>query len=671
MFKQNYFIKPTPIRFKQFSRKGYALFSCIGREVIICTLSVATLTHAKADGISVREDLSTDSLRREEVRLDEVVVRGSRAPLTAWQSGEHVEVITSEEIERSEASTVNDVLKLATGVDVRQRGGFGVQTDISIGGGTFDQMVILLNGVNISNPQTGHNAADFPVSLHDIERIEIIEGASSRVFGASAFGGAVNIVTKGNETRSGGKGFLIGLESGSFGTFGIEGCATLFPSPTPTSGRLAVGGRASAGWTRSDGGTKNSDFNKVHTYANTKWSNEKTEMNLQVGWSSQDYGANTFYSARYDNQYEETRRLIASATASRLIASGMSLHGALYAKHFGDHYWLVRGINGSDKGENRHRLWVYGGSTDFDIDWHGGRTSVGADIHWDVIRSSALGDHTRRHESLFAEHNVVLRKWTLSAGVHYGRLWQDIGNKKEKESVWSPGVNISYRPSQNWKLYASWNKSMRLPTFTDLYISNVVQQGDVSLKSERGATLKGGAVFRTNGFTATVSAFKSHGRNMIDWVYTAKEAERYEALNIGKLDISGISADAKFHRGTLLMRIGYAFMNEKHWSEREIWRSHYALDYVRHKLVLQIGHGIPLPRSIERHGKLKASWSARWQQRMNGYTPYWKMDGKIKWLAKRWNLYIKADNLTNHHYFDIAGVEQPGIWVLTGVSFKL
>ena len=669
MFKQNYFIKPAPIRFKQFSRKGYALFSCLGREVIIGTLSVATLAYAKADGISVRSDLTTDSLRRNEVRLDEVVVLGSRAPLTAWQSGEHVEVITSEEIERSEASTVNDVLKLATGVDVRQRGGFGVQTDISIGGGTFDQIVILLNGVNISNPQTGHNATDFPVSLHDIERIEIIEGAASRVFGASAFGGAINIVTKGNEKKSESKGFIVGMEGGSFGTFGIEGVAGFALDDNNNEREWA--GRLSASWTRSDGGTKNSDFNKIRTYANTGWSNEKTDLNLQMGWSSQDYGANTFYSARYDNQYEETRRLITSASVKRHITKNISLEGTLYANHFGDHYWLVRGICGSEKGENRHRLWVLGGSTDFNINWWGGRTSVGTDIHWDDIRSSALGNHTRRHESLFAEHNVVLRKWTLSVGAHYGKKWQEVKNKNEKEGVWSPGVNVSYRPSYNWKLYASWNKSMRLPTFTDLYISNVVQQGDASLKPERGETLKGGAVFRTHGFTATVAAFKSRGKNMIDWVYATKEAERYEALNIGKLNVAGFSMDAKYRLGTLTAALGYAFMNEKHRLEREIWRSLYALDYVRHKFVLQLNHGIPLPRSIERHGRLTASWSARWQQRMNGYTPYWKVDGRMEWAAKQWNVYVKADNLTNHHYYDVVGVEQPGIWILAGVNMKL
>ena len=187
------------LRFKRFSRKGYALFSVLGREVLIGVLSVAVVSHAMANGVSVVEELAKDTVVREAQTLDDVVVLGSRAPLTEGETAKIVTVITSDDIHRAAVATVNDALKMATGVDVRQRGGFGVQTDISIGGGTFDQIAILLNGVNIGNPQTGHLSADFPVSLEDIERIEIIEGASSRVFGASAFNGAVNIVTKGGQ----------------------------------------------------------------------------------------------------------------------------------------------------------------------------------------------------------------------------------------------------------------------------------------------------------------------------------------------------------------------------------------------------------------------------------------------------------------------------------------
>ena len=193
--QQKLFCERKALRFKHFSRKGYALFAVAGREVLIGTLSVATLSHAKADGISVITEATGDSLQRSELKLEEVVVTGSRAPLTLAESAKIVSVITREDIHRAAAESINDILKLAIGVDVRQRGGFGVQTDISVRGGNFDQITILLNGVNISSPHTGHLSADFPVSPEDIERIEVLEGPAARVYGTSAFNGVINIVT--------------------------------------------------------------------------------------------------------------------------------------------------------------------------------------------------------------------------------------------------------------------------------------------------------------------------------------------------------------------------------------------------------------------------------------------------------------------------------------------
>lgn len=194
--KTTTFNKRNAIVFKHFNRKGYSLFAALGKVVVIGVLAVPTLTYAKADGIATKPNgESADSLSFGEQRLDEVQITGSRAPLTVAQSAKIVEVISRDDIHRAEAQTINDVLKLATGVDVRQRGGFGVQTDISINGGTFDQITILLNGVPLTSPQTGHNAADFPVSLEDIDHIEVLEGAAARVFGSAAFSGAINIVT--------------------------------------------------------------------------------------------------------------------------------------------------------------------------------------------------------------------------------------------------------------------------------------------------------------------------------------------------------------------------------------------------------------------------------------------------------------------------------------------
>ena len=306
MFKNNFNARPVALHFKHFTHRSYALFSCLGREVLICTLSVATLTNAKADGIStkpVASALALDSLSREEVKLDEVLVTGSRAPLTALQSAKIVAVISRDDIQRAEAASVNDILKLVPGVDVRQRGGFGVQTDISINGGTFDQITILLNGMNISSAQTGHNAADFPVSLSDIERIEVLEGASARVFGSSAFSGAINIVTRADAENN----VTVAAEGGSFGTFGGDASVNLATG--------AVRQKLSGGYTQSDGGTENSDFRRRRAYYTGSWKSRYVDMQWQGGFSSQDFGASTFYSAKFKNQFEATRRFLASAQA--------------------------------------------------------------------------------------------------------------------------------------------------------------------------------------------------------------------------------------------------------------------------------------------------------------------------------------------------------------------
>ncbi len=678
MYRQRFKASAEALRFKHFTRRSYALFSCIGREVIVCTLSVATLTNAKAEGISTKPAplaAATDSLGREEVKLDEVLVTGSRAPLTALQSAKIVSVISRDDIQRAEAASVNDLLKLATGVDVRQRGGFGVQTDISINGGTFDQITILLNGVNISSPQTGHNAADFPVSLSDIERIEVLEGASARVFGSSAFNGAINIVTRSDRDSN----LRLSAEGGSFGTFG--GDASLNISSANLSQKL------STGYTQSDGGTENSDFKRRRVYYMGNYASRFVDMQWQGGLSSQDYGASTFYSAKFNNQWEATRRIIASALADikplgdeRLVVSPQ-----LYWHRDIDHYQLTRGKEGAKNGENYHRMDVYGASVNAHATWLLGKTALGFDLRKEHILSTAYGtllsenewtgihgsdrsyDHRgdRTNTSIFLEHNVILGGFTLSAGVLANR-----NTGLDNDFRFYPGVDLSFRPNDMWKFYASWNKALRVPTYTDLYTSNSVQQGDPNLRPEKNSTFKAGTRFRTRGFEALLSGFYAKGTDIIDWVYTTAERGKYHAMNIGKLDNMGYSIDATLFVQELLpgsfitrVKAGYARIQQDHSTSQQVYGSLYALEYLRHKATLQVDHRI--------WRQLSASWAVRWQERMNNYSPYTKVDCKLQWTAPTYSLYLKADNLTCHRYYDLGAVKQPGLWLMAGGSLKL
>lgn len=676
------FNKRRELRFKKFSRKRYALFSSLGKTVTIGVLAVSTLTYAKAASISTSASLPSDSITII-ADLDEVVVTGSRAPLAQSQAAKIVGVITREEIHKAAVTSINDVLKLASGVDVRQRGGFGVQTDISINGGTFDQITILLNGVNISNPQTGHNASDFPVDITDIERIEVLEGASSRLFGSSAFSGAINIVTR----KASPSQLQLGARGGSHGTFGGGARLSLSKSDRSLFGSISGNYDRSDGYSRSKDGHLNADFGKFRVYHDGGWEIPHLYLYWQAGTAIQNYGANSFYSAKFDNQWEKTRHDIVSLKATvNDLPAGIEIEPTVYYNHFRDHYQLIRGVEGAEAGENYHKLDVYGIATNAFIPWVAGKTSVGFDIRKERILSTAYGspldeneqktinDSERKYNhradrtntSIFLEHNFIYKGFTASVGVLANR------NTALNDGFhFYPGIDLSYRPDARWKVFLSWNKALRMPTFTDLYANNAVQAGDINLKPERNSSFNAGVRFRNRGVETIVKGFYSRGRDMIDWVYESPDATQYHALNIGKLDNAGVAVDVNVKFAELLggnpfitsAHAGYAYIHQSHSTSQPIFKSLYALEYLRHKVSVSIDHRI--------FSRLSASWSLRWQQRMNGYHPYAKLDCKLAWNHPVYDIFLQADNITNHAYYDLGGVLQPRLWIMAGANFRI
>jgi len=155
-------------------------------------------------------------------------------------------------------------------------------------------------------------------------------------------------------------------------------------------------------------------------------------------------------------------------------------------------------------------------------------------------------------------------------------------------------------------------------------------------------------------------------------VYQTEESQTYQALNIGKIDNLGLSADIELRPQQInalhclpitLLKIGYAYIWQTHDTKQQIYKSLYALEYLRHKLTIRADHKI--------WRNLKASWNLRWQERMNGYKPYCKIDGKVMWEKPKYTLWVSADNITNHSYYDLGGVVQPGICILAGARIQL
>lgn len=682
------------VTFHHYGRKGYSIFNSLKREVRIGVLTIATLGTATLQKVNAATPIvqtSVEDMVDDEENMAEVTVSGSMAPLTRLQSARIVSVLTREDIQQSGAQSVNDLMKLATGVDVRQRGGFGVQTDISIDGGIFDQITLLLNGVNISNPHTGHLAADFPVSISDIERIEVLEGAASRVYGGTAFGGAINIVTR-KDSKSN---LEAGAEAGSWGTVQADGRIAWL------TGRLQ--NRLSGGGGRSDGGTTNSDWKKGQLYYQGDFDGKDLTLNWQFGFSKKQYGANTFYSAAYPNQYERNERYLISVGAE--TKGKFHFTPSVYWNRTYDNFELIRN---SLTGENFHQADAYGAKLGGHFNWWGGRTAVGAEIRQEGILSTSLGKdldeaqyvwahggkadsarYTRQDDrtniSFNLEHNIILDRWTISAGV-----MANMSTNVDHKFRFYPGIDIAYRPNSNWKVYLSYNKGFRLPSFTELYYKSVTHEGNKGLKPEESRSVQLGTTYTTTGIQATLRGFYHRGNQMIDWVmYTPTDSYHSTAFN---LDNMGVQADVALNFAEMMkkntwvqnLRMGYTYIHQKRHDKQEIFKSNYALEYLRHKFTASLSHRIV--------SKLTGHWNVRWQDRMGGYIlyqndaatgkpvstghiqayhPYTTLDLKLQWTDKKYEVYVSGNNITNHQYYDLGNIPQPGICIMAGARLKL
>lgn len=504
--------------------------------------------------------------------------------------------------------------------------------------------------------------------------------------GSQAFSGAVNIVTRSSANPS--SPLEARVEGGSYGTLRGE---------ARTAWNLGQGWSASASgsWQRSDGATRNSAFEGGKGYAHLGYQASDLSFDLQAGITANDFGANTFYSAAYPNQWESTRRYLVSARAE--TKGRLHLSPQLSWVRSLDHFQLIRH---SETGENFHRGDVFAASLNAYTDWALGRTAIGAELREEVIYSTNLGrelteeqwvsiagqpgrSYNRRDDrtnlSYFLEHNVLWRQFTLSAGVMAER-----NNAIDDKFRLYPGVDLSYRPSRQWKLFASFEQSLRLPSFTDLWYKSPTQEGNIGLRPEECSAFRIGADFVHPIATLHLKAHYKRGTNMIDWVmYTPEDI--YHATSFS-LDSYGAGLDAAFKLDNWLgqrqplqhLSLSYAWLGQHRRKGEDYFKSNYALEYLRHKFVARLRHRIV--------SRLTAEWSLRVQQREGSYLVYENLkptaearpygthallDLHLAWTAPRYTLYADLTNLTSHRYFDLANVPQPRFMVLAGVKVSI
>lgn len=665
--------------FSKWRRKSYSIFQSMNRVVLISVLSINYFLSVPANAIEIAQDTAEVKM---EFDLDEIEVSAQRSPALYSQVARIVSVIERKEIEASPAQSVQDLLEYVAGVDVRQRGAEGVQADVSIRGGTFDQTLILLNGINITDPQTGHHNFNIPVSVGQIERIEVLQGPAARVFGPNAFSGAINIVTRQNDSDL----VKLQLSGGSFGYFDAD-----------LSGSVVTGGllhSLSLNKKRSDGYIENTDFVVTNLFYSSQLISSKGKMKFQFGFSDKGFGANSFYTPKYPNQFEEIKTLISSVKWES--NSKFHLTPAIYWRRNQDRFELFRDNPASwYASHNYHLTNIYGGNLNSWVQSIWGKTSFGVEFRSENILSNVLGEEmdspvkvpgedavftkskNRGTISGFLEHVYYSPRWMISAGVLSNYI-SDSGTGIN----FFPGIDASFKISSALNMFTSFNTSLRMPTFTDLYYQGPTNIGNSDLKPEKTASVEGGFKLNSGFVQGHWIGFYRKGNDIIDWV-KQNESDMWQPQNLTKLNSYGTEIQVLFnlkkHFGNNLpniININY-FYNNVEKEEGQDFISNYVLDNLKHKFVGTLNQTVFKDFTIDlkvlfqdREGTYTQFDNNNWGSEIQ-YDPFWTFDGRINYSWKNVRFYMTVNNIFNVDYVDIGNVIQPGRWTKVGISYQL
>jgi vitamin B12 transporter len=573
---------------------------------------------------------------------------------------------------------LDKLLESVPGFDIRNRGGSGTQADISIRGGSFDQVLILLNGINITDPQTGHYNLDIPVELSDVKRIEMLQGTSARIYGPNAFSGVLNIIT-GNSLNK----LSASVTSGSYNSFS-QSINTGFHSGSAKN-------YFSLTHKSSDGFIPNTDYDIFNIFAQSLIETKKTgDYNLQLAFQQKSYGANSFYSFTYPDQFDHTKTFFGALNWNQTLSS-VTMNAQIYNRMHYDRFELYRDSIANKpawyKSHNYHLTNVSGGKLMLnaklpaDIEF-----ASGIDIRNEHIYSNALGhlmssevknifddrqNFTKSDNRLLSGLSVDFSKKTDLYEISVGGSGT---YTKKYGMIWSSGFETNYKPIQSLLIYLTGNAASRLPTFTDLYLQNSIQKADENLLPEQSTTFESGIKFGQKGVIVNGSIFYRIGTNIIDWV-KLQGSSVWESKNLADINTFGISISTEYRfNGDFLQKTNFSYSYLNSDKEAVDFDSKYALDYLKHKLTWSIDHKIV--RNIS------AAWLISYNDRAGNYSdfttgelvnyqPYFMADMKLLWKMPHIEVTGSINNILNAKYADYGGLEQPGINLNAGIKLML
>ncbi len=590
-----------------------------------------------------------------------------------------VAMVSGDELQQAPGRSAAEVLQTVPGVVAGQRQQFGVQSDLSIRGSSFEQVQVLLDGFDLADPQTGHHLMDLPVGRQDIRRLEVLPGHGSTLYGSGAFGGTVNVVTRrpalpdtaGHPLWTGGEAALYGGQNGTWGGWGSAQAAL----GRRTGVRLSGEGFRTDGYlVPAGGGGYEQGLNDADTWTGTARLThrfDQGEAEVFSGYAHRNYGAQGFY-APYDS-YEMTRTFFTAARYNRNLGDRLTVEPRAFFRRHTDQFILIR--NNPDAYTNDHVTRKAGGELRALVgldDRHALALSVEGvyeDIDSRGLRGGtwgeALGNHLRRRLSLAAELDG---KFFAADRVR----WQ-LGSRLDRRSGFAGRMSgsgaLSWTLHEKWTARASAGSVYRVPTFTELFYSSPTDLGDSRLDAERGWTWDAGVEHLSGPWQARLTYFERYENGLIEWARPAgaegDPAQPWRAMNLGKGSVRGVETGLGWRHGQgHALAASYTVM-DKDTTLPAGMEGKYALVTPQRQLVLQ--------GTLVLQPGLSLTAVGRYLEHSDGpedFCHVFVLDNKLQWRGRGgWFVSLAGTNLLDRRYQEVPGVPMPGTLYTTTVGW--
>ena len=586
-----------------------------------------------------------DTLARDIESLGQVMLSGTRLMIPFSQQSRSITTIEAEQIQASPASSLAELLQQEAGIDIRRRGPMGTQADLYIRGGSFDQTLLLIDGIKLEDAQTGHHTLNAALPLELIERVEIIKGPAARVYGQNAFTGAINIVTKTDYEDA----LDLRLSSGSFEQ--VNGSITAYKSLENSAHMVHVSRYTSRGY------RYNTDYDQSNYTLKSTLNTQGQPVNVLASLSERAFGANGFYaSPSATDQFEATQTSLIGVQ-TQIKNKTWLWTPRVYWRRNQDEYIYLR--NDPTVYRNLHT------TNKLAVEMHGrwknswGTTGVGIDFAQTYLSSNNLGNRSRLATTLFLEHRLQLiqKKLDVIPGVAV-TSFSDFG------SFVYPGIDLGYAISRQWRIYSNVGYTYRIPTYTDLFYSDPNTLGDADLEPEKALAYEFGLRLKQGAFKFNAAWFRRDANNLIDYVKNTPE-DLWQAANVRGLLTQGWEANVNYvlpwQNMTHTLQLGYTQIDDD-LSIAPGELSRYSINSFKNRFL----------------GQWRTLWSKQWESTLiykygarEGQDVFNVMDISVLYHQPRYTCRLAAENIFGADYSETNLVPMPKGTVLCELIYKL